>query len=237
MLGYAAENIRHHYIEEKKTIANMQNLYEDIESDSVVFSTMLKTRYKQDSCFEILSHLYDQKIINQNIPTVYAAHSLISIRLMPVMNTMALDQIKNSGALNYIDDETLKQEIQFYANNAAILKTREQREYSYIDKYIDPLSNTIFNFKIFQELSKFENFEIKGDKVIVPINTPKDLTLVDQANFNWNNYLSVLGMLSIIRKSTDKSYVLPIQADCIKLLQHVRKYLEEKDAFIEVSRN
>ena len=153
------------------------------------------------------------------------------------MNTMALDQIKNSGALNYIDDEKLKQEIQFYANNAAILKTREQREYSYIDKYIDPLSNTIFNFKIFQELSKFENFEIKGDKVIVPINTPKDLTLVDQANFNWNNYLSVLGMLSIIRKSTDKSYVLPIQADCIKLLQHVRKYLEEKDAFIEVSKN
>ena len=73
--------------------------------------------------------------------------------------------------------------------------------------------------------------------MIVPINTPKDLTLVDQANFNWNNYLSVLGMLSIIRKSTDKSYVLPIQADCIKLLQHVRKYLEEKDAFIEVSKN
>jgi len=237
MLGYAAENIRHHYIEEKKTIANMQNLYEDIESDSVVFSTMLKTRYKQDSCFEILSHLYDQKIINQNIPTVYAAHSLISIRLMPVMNTMALDQIKNSGALNYIDDETLKQEIQFYANNAAILKTREQREYSYIDKYIDPLSNTIFNFDTFTIPFIYSTTLNVGDKVIVPINTPKDLTLVDQANFNWNNYLSVLGMLSIIRKSTDKSYVLPIQADCIKLLQHVRKYLEEKDAFIEVSRN
>lgn len=237
MLGYAAENIRHHYIEEKKAIANMQNLYKDLESDSVVFSNMLKTRNKQDSCFEIVSHLYDQKIINQNIPTVYAAHSLISIRLMPVMNTMALDQIKNSGALNYIEDEKLKQEIQFYANNAAILKTREQREYSYIDKYIDPLSNTIFNYKFYQELSTFDNFEIKADKVIVPINTPKDLKLVDQNNFNWNNYLSVLGMLSTIRKSTDKSYVLPIQADCIKLIQHVREYLEGNDALKEVLKN
>ena len=227
MLGYAAENVRHHYIEEKKTIANLQSLYKDLKNDSLAFSNMLIIRSKQDSCFNIISRLYDQKKIEQDIPTVYAAHSFIAIRVMPVMNTMALDQIKSSGAINYIEDEKLRQEIQYYANNAAELKKREQREYAYIDKYFDPLSITKFNYKYFQELSKFDSFEIKGDKVISPITPPDGLTLIDQNNFDWNNYLSVLGMLSTIKKSTDRSQIKPIQEDCIKLLKDVRKYLEE----------
>ena len=149
------------------------------------------------------------------------------------MNTMALDQIKSSGALNYIEDEKLKQEIQYYANNAPVLKTREQREYAFIDKYFDPLSITKFNYKHYQELSKFDNFEIKGDKLITPIATPEGLTLVDQNNFDWNNYLSILSMLSTIKNSTDRSQIKPIQADCIKLLGLVRNYLQEHNALVD----
>lgn len=233
MLGYAAENIRHHYIEEKKTIASVQNLYKDLTNDSIVYSNMLNTRSKQDSCFKIISRLYDQKKIEQDIQTVYVAHSLIAIRVMPVMNTMALDQIKNSGAINYIEDEQLKQEIQYYANNAAVLKTREQREFSFIDKYIDPLSISIFDYKYFQELSKYDNFEIKGDRVIAPINMPENISLIHKNTFDWNNYLSTLGMLSTIRKSTDRSQIKPIQDDCNSLLDKVRKYLLENNALIE----
>lgn len=232
-LGYAAENIRHHYIEEKKTIANVQNLYKDLKNDSLAFTVLLSIRSTQDSCFEIISRLYEQKQIEQDIPTVYAAHSFIGIRVMPVMNTMALDQIKNSSALNYIEDEKLRQEIQYYANNAAVLKTREQREYSFVDKYIDPLSISTFDYKYLQELSKHDRFEIKGDKVITPIKAPNGLKLVNQKDFDWNNYLSVLGMLSTIRKSTDRSQILPIKDDCIKLLGLVRSYLEEHNALID----
>ena len=81
MLGYAAENVRHHYIEEKKTIANVQNLYKDLKNDSIAFSNMLIIRSKQDSCFKIISRLYDQKKLDQDIPTLYAAHSFIAIRI------------------------------------------------------------------------------------------------------------------------------------------------------------
>lgn len=232
-LGYAAENIRHHYIEEKKTIANVQNLYKDLKTDSIVFSSMLKIRSKQDTCFIVISRLYNQKKIEQDIPTLYAAHSFIALRIMPVMNTMALDQIKSSGALNYIEDENLKQEIQYYANNAAVLKTREQREFAFIDKFFDPLSITKFNYKYFQELSKFDSFEIKGDKLITSSAAPEGLKLVDQDNFDWNYYLSVLSMLSTIKNSTDRSQIKPIQEDCIKLLGLVRNYLKKHNALID----
>ena len=233
MLGYAAENVRHHYIEEKKTIANVQNLYKDLKTDSTVFAIMLKIRNKQDSCFNIISRLYDQKKLDQDIPTLYAAHSFIAIRVMPVMNTMALDQIKSSGAINYIEDEKLRQEIQYYANYAAVLKTREQREYAYIDKYFDPISINKFNYKHYLELSKFDSFEIRGDKVITPIPAPNGLTLIDQNNFDWNNYLSVLGMLSTIRNSTNRSQIKPIQENCTQLLGMVRKYLKDNNALTE----
>lgn len=43
-LGYAAENIRHHYIEEKKAIANVQNLYKDLKNDSLAFTVLLSIR-------------------------------------------------------------------------------------------------------------------------------------------------------------------------------------------------
>jgi hypothetical protein len=181
-------------------------------------------------------HLYEQpydrmqKIIDKNPVINKIDKELADINKAQIPK---LKKIKNSSALNYIEDEKLRQEIQYYANNAAVLKTREQREYSFVDKYIDPLSISTFDYKYLQELSKHDRFEIKGDKVITPIKAPNGLKLVNQTDFDWNNYLSVLGMLSTIRKSTDRSQILPIKDDCIKLLGLVRSYLEEHNALID----
>ena len=69
--------------------------------------------------------------------------------------------------------------------------------------------------------------------MITPITAPEGLKLIDQNNFDWNNYLSVLGMLSTIKNSTDRSQIKPVQEDCVKLLGMVRKYLEENHALTE----
>ena len=168
-LGFFAENIREHYVEKHKAIENVQNLYKDLKTDSVIFSYMVKIRNKQDSSFQIISRLYDQKKIDQDISTLYVAHSFLALRIMPTISTMALDQLKNSGALNYIEDERLKQEIQLYANNAVNLKIREEREYNFIDKNIDPLTINRFEYKYYQELSKEDDFEITDTP---PFETP-----------------------------------------------------------------
>ena len=47
--------------------------------------------------------------------------------------------------------------------------------------------------------------------MIAPIVAPEGLTLVDQNTFDWNNYLSVVGMLSTIKTSTDRRQIKPIQ--------------------------
>ena len=232
-LGYGAENIREHFVEKNKAIVNLQNIYKDLKDDSINFVIQTQSRNKQDSCTDIISRLYDQKKIEQSIPTLYAAHSYIALRIMPIMNTMALDQIKSSGAINFIEDDRLKQEIQYYANSAIGLKTRELREFNFIDKNIDPLTMSRFEHTFYQKISEYDNFEIKGDEILVTIKIPEGLKIINKSTFDWNNYLSVLSMLKTIRKSTDSKYTLPIQTQCNKLLGHVRNYLIENNALTD----
>jgi hypothetical protein len=235
-LVFFAENLREHYVEKHKAIVNVQNVYKDLKTDSMVFAFMIKIRKKQDSSFQIISRLYDQKKIEQDISTLYVAHSFLALRIIPTISTMALDQIKSSGALNYIEDEKVKQEIQSYANNAVNLKVREQREYDFIDKNIDPLTINRFEYKYYQELSTEDNFEIKGDKVLAHAKIPQGLKLIKQETFDWNNYFSVLSTLNIIRKSTDRSHIIPTQEKCIEMLGHLRMYLIENNAFVDLEK-
>ena len=231
-LGYGAENIREHYINKHKGIISVQNLYKDLKDDSLSYKNSIKNRNFQDSCFEVISILFDENKIKNEIPTVYAAHSSISLRMIPSMNTMALDQIKSSGALNYIEDDELKEMIQSYSSDANGLKLREQREFSFIDRMLDPISTTRFEYKYFKKIGN-ANLYILNNKIISDIKIPVRLNIVNENTFDWNNYLSVLGMLKTIRESTDENYIIPTQTKCNKLIDLVRKYLEENNALID----
>ena len=231
-LGYGAENIREHYINKHKGIISVQNLYKDLKDDSLSYKNSIKNRNFQDSCFEVISNLFDENKIKNEIPTVYAAHSSISLRMIPSMNTMALDQIKSSGALNYIEDDKLKEMIQSYSSDANGLKLREQREFNFIDKMIDPITTTRFEYKYFQKIGN-SNFYILNNKIITNIKVPERLNIVNGNTFDWNNYLSVLGMLRTIRESTDENYIIPTQTKCNKLINLVRKYLKENNELID----
>ena len=231
-LGYGAENIREHYINKHKGIISVQNLYKDLKDDSLNYQLSIKNRNFQDSCFEVINYLFDEKKIKTEIPSVYAAHANISLRMLPIMNTMALDQIKNSSALNYIEDDELKEMIQSYSSDANGLKLREQREFSFIDRMIDPISTTRFEYKYFKKIGN-ANLYILNNKIISDIKIPVRLNIVNENTFDWNNYLSVLGMLKTIRESTDENYIIPTQTKCNKLIDLVRKYLEQNNALID----
>ena len=240
-LGYGAENIREHNVNKHKAIISLQDLYKDLKQDSILYVKGLKRRNLQDASFEIISNLYDEKKVLNNVPSIYAAQSLISLRVMPIMNTMALDQIKSSGILNYIENDELKQIIQSYASDGNGLKLREQREFSFLDRMLDPITTTRFEYKFYQKLGEGnnpisemnDNIEIIDRKFYIRIKIPEDLKIINVNTLDWNNYLSILGMIRTIRKSTDRNYIIPTQAKCNKLIDLVRKYLEENNALID----
>jgi saccharopine dehydrogenase-like NADP-dependent oxidoreductase len=126
------------------------------------------------------------------------------------------------------NDDELKEMIQSYSSDANGLKLREQREFSFIDRMVDPITTSRFEYKYFQKIGNTKLY-ILNNKIISDIKVPDRLNIVNENTFDWNNYLSILGMLRTIRESTDENYIIPTQTKCIKLIDLVRKYLKENN--------
>ena len=230
-LGYGAENIREHYVETKKALVSAKNLYVDVINDSIGYAKTKKSRNKQDSCFEIINAHYNNNELDKELPAVYAAHAHITRRMLYQMNTLALDEVKSSGTLKFLESDKLKAGIQRYASLGSGLKLREQREFSYIDRMLDPISTKNFEFNFNRAAG--DNFKIKGNKIVVSVPIPDNLKIMKKDQLDWDNYIAILGMLQTIRQSTDKDYIEPTQKECHELLTLLRNYLIKHDALGE----
>jgi len=230
-LGYGAENVREHYVETKKALDSAKNLYVDVINDSTGYAKTRNNRNKQDSCFEIINAHYNNNELDKEIPAVYAAHAHITRRMLYQMNTLALDEVKNSGTLKFLESDELKAGIQRYASLGSGLKLREQREFSYIDRMLDPISTKNFEFNFNRAAG--DNFKIKGNKIVVSVPIPDNLKIMKKDQLDWDNYIAILGMLQTIRQSTDKDYIEPTQKECHELLTLLRNYLIKHDALGE----
>mgnify|MGYP000353486526 FL=1 len=227
-LGYGAENVREHYVETKKALVSAKNLYVDVINDSTGYAKTRNNRNKQDSCFEIINAHYNNNELDKEIPAVYAAHAHITRRMLYQMNTLALDEVKNSGTLKFLESDELKAGIQRYASLGSGLKLREQREFSYIDRMLDPISTKNFEFNFNRAAG--DNFKIKDNKIVVSAPIPINLKIMKKDQLDWDNYIAILGMLQTIRLSTDFDYVEPTRKECHELLTLLRNYLIKHDA-------
>ena len=222
-LGYGAENVREHYVETKKALISAKNLYVDVINDSIGFANTRRNRNKQDSCFEIINAYYNNNTLDKEIPAVYAAHAHMTRRMLYQMNSLALDEVKSSGTLKFLESDELKAGIQKYASLAAGLKLREQRKFGYIDRMLDPISTKNFEFNFNRAAG--DNFKIDSNKIVVTVPIPTNLKIIKKDQLDWDNYIAILGMLQTIRQSTDKDYIDETQAQCHELLTLLRNYL------------
>ena len=227
-LGYGAENVREHYVETKKAIISAKNLYVDVINDSIGYEKTRINRNLQDSCFEIINAHYNNNELDKEIPAVYAAHGYMSLRMLHQMNTLALDEVKSSGTLKFLESDELKAAIQRYASLGAGLKLREQREFGYIDRMLDPISTKNFEFNFSRAAGS--NFKIKDNKIIINVPIPANVKIMKKDQLDWDNYIAILGMLQTIRLSTNFDYIEPTRKECHELLSLLRNYLIKHDA-------
>ena len=147
------------------------------------------------------------------------------------MNSPAVDEVKNSGTLKFLESDELKAGIQRYASLGSGLKLREQREFSYIDRMLDPISTKNFEFNFSRAAS--DNFKIKDNKIVISVPIPGNVKIMKKDQLDWDNYIAILGMLQTIRLSTDFDYVEPTRKECHELLTLLRNYLIKHDALGE----
>jgi hypothetical protein len=108
-LGFFAENLREHQVEIHKTEKSLKTLYLNIQKDSILFSTAIPKRKKIDSLYEVILKYYEKGDLKKHLLESYTLIGQISNRSMPSINNMALDEVKNTGRLNFIEDDKLMQ--------------------------------------------------------------------------------------------------------------------------------
>ena len=152
-LGFFAENLREHQVEIHKTEKSLKTLYLNIQKDSILFSTAIPKRKKIDSLYEVILKYYGKGELKNHLLESYTLIGQISNRSMPSINNMALDEVKNTGRLNFIEDDKLINAIQNYSHFTKILESRELREENFLSQFIDPI-----RFKFFEQTIVFNGF-------------------------------------------------------------------------------
>jgi hypothetical protein len=93
---------------------------------------------------------------------------------------------------------------------------------------LDPISIKNFEFNFYRAAG--DNFKIDSNKIVVTVPIPANLKIMKKDQLDWDNYISILGMLQTIRQSTNNNYIEPTQKQCHELLTLLRNYLIEHDA-------
>ncbi len=227
-LGFFAENIREHQVEIHKTEKSLKTLYRDIQKDSVLFSTALPKRKKIDSLFEIITKYYESGQLKNHLIENYVLLGQISNRSIPSINNMALDEVKNTGRLNFIDDDELINAIQNYSHYTKVLESREIREENFLNQFIDPIRFKYFDQNILYILN-YDNAYVEGDSIITkPLHAlPKKIKLLEENNFNESSFINITGGMNNVIKRSNELRIEPAQKQCHELLHLLRIYFKK----------
>ncbi len=112
-LGFVAENIREHSVENKREIEYVKLLLSDLRADSAYLikrNELVESRLQKHKIFYALmtdsSNPSDKQIINAFLPVFYTYDLNVA--------TVAYNQMKASGSLRYIRNENLLNQLQQY---------------------------------------------------------------------------------------------------------------------------
>jgi hypothetical protein len=227
-LGFFAENLREHQVEIHKTEKSLKTLYLNIQKDSILFSTAIPKRKKIDSLYEVILKYYGKGDLKNHLLESYTLIGQISNRSMPSINNMALDEVKNTGRLNFIEDDKLINAIQNYSHFTKILESRELREENFLSQFIDPIRFKFFEQTILFNLNYDEAYVI-GDSIYTkPLKTmPKRIFLLEENTFSESSFINITGGMNNVIKRSNELRVEPAQKQCHELLILLRKYFKE----------
>jgi len=214
-LGFLAENLREEQIIAHQTESVIAQLRLELMQDTAQLTGIKNARSKSDSAVGFISYFIKTNQLEKNKETFYLLHNYVCYRTgMFESGCIALEQLKFTGLLKNIKNESLRRAIELYNISLKNIENRMLRENNFMDKYVDELKTVPFDItKNFGENLEYLNTE-KGKTVsevnvmcnktsihlrLLPTFIPDKLVL---KQFNKQEYLNTLFKLNGIRNST-----------------------------------
>ena len=223
--GFLAENQREHYIENQRAKALAKNLYKELYADSITAQQKIAIRNKkEEECIYFIKYVKDSNLINLS-SRFYPAFTwsfLQSAQLMFEPNDGILTQLRNSGELRYFKSSELQAEIGRLSVSIANLRSRNEKEYGFLEVQIRPFSLKHYDFDWYEALTQHGNItliEALNQKIEVP--SPGKIINTDQ--FSRQEAESIASYYLLMLRGTRQTQYLPYTAINHQLLKALRK--------------
>jgi hypothetical protein len=156
-LGFVVENQREHYIEHQREKQLAKNLYKEIYADSVsIQQTVAARNLKEKHSAYFIDYVRDSSLSSLS-GNFYPAFTSSFIQVQNILfepNDGILNQLRNSGMLRYFKSNELQAMIGQLSVAIANIRTRNDKEYSYVEMNLRPFSIRHYDFAWYQTLTK-----------------------------------------------------------------------------------
>ncbi len=229
-LGFFVENQREHYIEDQRAKALANNLYKEIYADSIAVQQKIAIRNKKEEAnIYFIKYVKDSSLtdLSSRFYPAFTWAFLQSAQLIFEPNDGILNQLRNSGELRYFKSRELQAAIGQLSVQIANLRSRNEKEYSYIEMYLRPFSIRHYDFSWYEAFTgqgKFTLLEALNQNRQVPVGGK----IINPDKFNRQEAENIASYYMLMLRGTRQTQYLPYVAINHQLLQILRmKYLLE----------
>jgi hypothetical protein len=152
--GFLAENEREHYVEDQRAKRLAKNLYKEIYADSIVVQQKIALRnIKESECAYFINYVKDSNLttLSTRFYPAFTWTFLQSAQLLFEPNDGILNQLRNSGELRYFKNSELQANIGQLSVSIANIRSRNEKEYGFIEFYLRPFSIKHYDFRWYDE--------------------------------------------------------------------------------------
>lgn len=193
--GFLAENQREHYIERHRAKVLAKNLYKELLMDSVNMSDRIKYRLvKEQQSVNFLNYVSDSSLSEpgHNFFTSFYWTFIQTNQVFFEPNDGVLSQLRNSGELRYFRNTDLQTAIGKLNVSINNVRSRNDREYSYLETFMRPFSLKHYDFTWHNKVT--DNGLIPS--VVAMGDSPKSMVDGRMTNIEQFNRVEAKGIIS-----------------------------------------
>ena len=223
--GFIAENIREHKVEQQRAKQLAKNLYKEIYIDSINVQQKIGIRnIKENECVYFIDYVKDSSLttLSARFYPAFTWTFLQSAQLLFEPNDGILNQLRNSGELRYFKSNELQAIIGKLSVSIANVRSRNEKEYSYIEFYLRPFTIKHYDFSWYQTLTqqgKLTLLEALSKKIQVPAAGK----LLNPDKFNRQEAENTAFYYLLMLRGTRQTQYIPYATVNHQLLEILRK--------------
>lgn len=147
-LGFVVENYREDYSEKKNSIELLNSLKMDLEKDLERFNAFtIKRKTLIDNVYLFIDDVAQRGLLNNDFKQQNLFANAIFNWTYFNPNVANIEQVISSGALRYLGNDVLKNQIGVLESRSIAINDRQEREQEYFLNYLQPLMHQYYNFK------------------------------------------------------------------------------------------